>query len=157
MRDKVVHSSLKPALRLDTENEIPNPSFPSSIGVIIQKGTRGYLLTFHEPKLSSLTHGIALSFEETSTVDLHNRTRDSLLSMSQACKSLAADLLQHASRLKEAAKEQQLIYDSCPGTEPESLTADSFLDPSNSGKNHAKITEVLSSVRVSSPEPDPFD
>lgn len=111
MRDPVLHSSLSPVLRL--QRDIDDLPFSSpSVGVVIQRGTLGYLLTFHEPKLSSTTHGVALTFEETSTQDLDWRTREALLRMAKDCKTLAADFLAHAARLQAEAKKDHLVDDS---------------------------------------------
>lgn len=133
MRDKLLHSSLSSVLRLSIDDEI---GYPASIGILVHKGSKGYLLTYHEPKLSSLIHGIGIETQYVSTSDIEKRTRENLLRMSVSCKTLAADLLAHAARLKEEAKKEQLIDDSA-------------LDdtPTSPGKNHAN----------SSPEIDPFD
>jgi hypothetical protein len=141
MRDKLLHSSLSSVLRLTIDDEI---GYPASIGVIVQRGSKGYLLTYHEPKLSSLVHGIGIETQYASTSDIEKRTRENLLRLSQACKTLAADLLSHAARLKDEAKKEQLIHDSTIDDIPTPISPAFTPAP---GKNHANST----------PEPDPFD
>lgn len=149
MKDLILHSSLSPVLRLNPD--IDNFSFPTSVGVIIQKGSRGYVISFHEPKLSSTVHGIGLDFEETSLDDLDKRTREALLRMAKDCKTLAQDFLAHAERLKAEAKRESLV-DESPIPAPD--------------KNHARMVPMQSLDYVdpkpptkppTPPAPDPFD
>lgn len=146
MRDPILHSSLSPVLRLQRDiDDLPYQQ--TSVGVEIQKGSRGYVLIFHEPKLSSLVHGIGLDFDQTSTDDLDKRTREALLQMSKACRTLAQDFLAHAERLKGEAKREHLVEDS-PTPEP--------------NKNHANLRplqplDYTDPKPQSHPTPDPFD
>lgn len=146
MKDSILHSSLSPVLRLQRDvDDLPYQQ--TSVGVEIQRGSRGYVLIFHEPKLSSTVHGIGLDFDQTSTDDLDKRTREALLQMSKACRILAQDFLAHAERLKAEAKREHLVEDS-PIPTPD--------------KNHARMVpmqplDYTDPKLPSPPTPDPFD
>lgn len=148
MKDLIVHSSLQPILNLERDIDNDRLSFKPSIGTIIQRGSRGYVITFYEPKISYIVHGVGLDFEETSTEDLDRRVRDSLLSMSKACKTLARDFLDHAKRLEAEAKKENLIDE------------EGQLDARVADKNHASFDRETAPSSLASPlddGPDPFD
>lgn len=121
---QVVHSSLQDVKRIGIDSEFPN--FPPSVGLIVQKGTKGYLLTTHSPKLSSTVTGEVFEFNSDQDAqnrsdspetndslidDLDTQLRSSLLKEAHNCRILAADLLEHAKRLELESRKDILIED----------------------------------------------
>ena len=140
--DKIIHSSLQPLKRIGLDSDFP--SYPSCAGLIIKRGSSGYHLTLHTPKLSSVVTGEYIDLS-TSTVDLDTRVRADLLSLSNICKELSIELLSHSARLRALSKdkEETLIHDSIP---------ESSIPPL--GKNHAKDRESIPSLPRSLPNTD---
>lgn len=123
-RLQVVHSSLRDVHRIGTDSDFPG--YPPSIGVIMRKGTKGYVLSVHAPRLSSLVTGETFDLSpdpddqnrSDSPIspgslidDLDTRLRAELLSQAHNCRILSADLLSHASRLESEALKDTLIED----------------------------------------------
>lgn len=123
-RLQVVHSSLKDVRRIGADSDFPG--YPPSIGVIIRKRAKGYVLSVHTPRLSSLVIGetFDLSLDpddqnrsdspntpESLIDDLDTRLRAELLAQAHNCRILSADLLSHALRLESEALKEVLIED----------------------------------------------
>jgi hypothetical protein len=94
MKGKVIHSSLSPVLRLGTDSDFP--CTPAKIGVIISLSSKGYTLSYHQPKVTSLIEGEQIPLDGS---NLSLELQSSLETISQMCKQLAAHLLSQADRL----------------------------------------------------------
>lgn len=136
---KIVYSSLKEVRRHGTDSDFP--AFPPSLGAVIRLSHfGGAVLETHTPKLSSLIEGESF---ECDMADLDTELRVRLLALASTCKSLAAELLEHAARLESQAKSRDSLidnYEAETGSNPVPELV------SSACKSHTRIVE-------SSPEP----
>lgn len=166
-RAQVVHSSLKDVKRIGIDSEFPN--YPPSIGLIVRKGTKGYLLTTHSPKLSSTVTGEGFEFNsdphaqnlsngsdtnDSTLDDLDTHIRSGLLVEAANCRILAADLLEHAKRLELESRKDILIEDK---NIEDTLTLGVQADKAD--KNHANNAKSAapSTSKSTDPQEDDLD
>lgn len=163
-RAQVVHSSLQDVKRIGIDSEFPN--YPPSIGLIVRKGTNGYLLTTHSPKISSTVTGEVFEFNsdphsqnlsngpntnDSLIDDLDTHIRSGLLTEAHNCRILASDLLEHAKRLELESCKDILIEDKNIEDIP-ALGAVADKNRANKTKN-----AVLSPVQSADPQEDDLD
>lgn len=112
---RIIHSSLKEVRRLGTDSDFPAHS--PSIGARIRLNHfGGACLETHTPKLSSLIEGETF---ECDMSDLDHELRCRIGELAILCRSLAAELMDHAARLEAEAKSESDLID-IPDNRPES-------------------------------------
>lgn len=150
---RVIHSSLKEVRRLGIDSDFPADPYPPSIGAVIRLNHfGGACLETHTPKLSSLIEGETF---ECDMSDLDTELRARILTLASTCRSLASELLDHASRLESQAKSESDLIDNPVS---EANTPDSEFVPS-ACKSHTRIAKSEPKAKLSTKAPnlDLFD
>jgi hypothetical protein len=143
---RVIHSSLKEVRRLGTDSDFP--AHTPSIGALIRMNHfGGAVLETHTPKFSSLVEGETF---ECDMSDLDTELRVRILTLASTCKSLAAELLDHAARLESQAKSESDLIDNLAS---QSDSPDSGFVPSTC-KPHTRIVESEPKVKLSAKAPN---
>lgn len=148
---RIIHSSLKEVRRLGTDSDFP--AHTPSIGALIRLNHfGGACLETHTPKLSSLIEGEVF---ECDMSDLDTELRVQILTLAATCRSLAAELLDHAARLESKAKSESDLIDN-PVSEAD-IPDSGFVPPLC--KSHTRIVESEPKAKLSTKVPnlDLFD
>lgn len=147
----VIHSSLKEVRRLGTDSDFP--AHTPSIGALIRLNHfGGAVLETHTPKLSSLVEGEVF---ECDMSDLDHELRYRIGELAILCRSFAAELIDHATRLESQAKSESDLIDTWDDR-PESPESEVHIPASGIGEatKSEPSAKSLSKSRTRTPAPD---